>query len=149
MDIMRSMTPPFRIVFPFVLMMVLILTACTNEGEVITKPDEYSRAFESNEKVVLRAVEQVFKDKGFGASSVNRDKKEIESTYLIQNGWRSKTIARVKKINWKETEVTLSVITEKQMESKWEMRRLLQKEQYDSIFDAIELQIYQEMYKTD
>jgi len=142
-------TLPFRIVCLFVLITVLPLTACTNEGEVIAKPDEHSRAFETNEKVVLKAVAQVFKDKGFGASSVNRDKKEVESTYLVQNGWRSKTIARVKQINWKETEVTLSVITEKQVASGWEMRRLLKKEQYDSIFDAIELQIYQEMYKTE
>ncbi len=146
---MRKMTPPFRIVFLFVFMTVFLLPACMKEGVVITKPDEYSRAFEGNEKVVLKALVQVFKDKGFGASSVNREKKEIESTYLIQNGWRSKTIARVKQLNWKETDVTLSVITEKQAGAGWEMRRLLQKEQYDSIFDAIELQIYQEMYKTE
>jgi hypothetical protein len=146
---MRRMTPPFRIVVLFVFLTAFLLTACTNEGTVITKPDEYSRAFESNEKIVLKALAQVFKDKGFGTASVNSEKKEIESTYLIQNGWRSKTVARVKQINWKETEVKLSVITEKQVESKWEMRRLLKKEQYDSIFDAIELQIYQEMYKTE
>jgi hypothetical protein len=146
---MRRMTLLFRIVLPFVFMTVLLLPACTKEGVVITKPDEYSRAFESNEKVVLKALVQVFKDKGFGASSVNREKKKIESAYLIQNGWRSKTIAQVKQLNWKETDVTLSVITEKQVGAGWEMRRLLQKEQYDSIFDAIELQIYQEMYKTE
>jgi len=146
---MKRMTPRFRIMILLFFITALFLTACTNEGEVITKPDEYSRAFEGNEKVVLKAVAQVFKDKGFGASSINLEKKEIESTYLIQNGWRSKTIARVKQINWKETEVTLSVITEKQVESGWEMRRLLQKEQYDSIFDALELQVYEEMYKTE
>ena len=55
--------------------------------------------------------------------------------------------ARVKKIDWKECEVTLSVITEKKIPSGWEMRRLLEKEQYDKYFDAIELQIYKELYK--
>jgi hypothetical protein len=41
----------------------------------------------------------------------------------------------------------LSVITEKKIANGWEMRRLLEKKQYDTFFNAIELQLYQEMYR--
>lgn len=146
---MRKMQHYFTVILPFAFVIGFFLTACTEEGTVLTKPDEYVRAFDGNEKIILKAIAQVFKDKGFGKSTINQEKREIESDVLIQNGWRSKSIARVTKINWKETEVALSVITEKQVDSGWEMRRLLQKKQYDSLFDAIELQIYQEMYKTE
>jgi len=146
---MRKMPIFYRIILLILVAVGLSLSACTDEGTLITKPDEHSRAFEGKEKVLLTAIAQVFKDKGFGVSTINREKGEIESSYLIQDGWRSKSIARVKKMNWKETEVTLSVITEKKVESGWEMRSLLKKAQYDSIFDAIELQMYQEMYKTE
>ena len=146
---MRKMPLYFRVVLLFVLLISLSVTACTDEGTVITKPDEHVRAFDGSERIILRAIAQVFRDKGFGSSTINEEKREIESDYLIQNGWRSKSIARVKKINWKETEVVLSVITEKKVDSGWEMRSLLKKPQYDSLFDAIELQIYQEMYKTE
>lgn len=146
---MKKMPISLRIILLIPLAIVLSISACTDEGTLITKPDEHSRAFEGKEKVLLTAIVQVFKDKGFGVSTINREKGEVESTYLVQNGWRSKSIARVKKMNWKETEVTLSVITEKKVESGWEMRSLLKKAQYDSIFDAIELQMYQEMYKIE
>lgn len=51
----------------------------------------------------------------------------------------------MKRINWKECEVTLIVTTEKKTETGWEMRRLLQKEQYDTFFSVIELKVYEEM----
>jgi hypothetical protein len=110
------------------------------------KPDEYKRIFESNKSTITQAIAQVFKDK-VGSATIHPEKNEIESDYVVQNEWRTKNIAHVKKINWKECEVTLSVITEKKTESGWEMRRILMKEQYDKYFDAIELQLYQEMYK--
>ncbi|HYA15435.1 MAG TPA: hypothetical protein VEF33_13955 [Syntrophales bacterium] len=116
-------------------------------GQVISKPDEYTRVYEASEDIILRALTQVFKEKGFGNSSITPDKKQIESDYLFQSDWRSKAIARVKKKNWKECEVTLSVITEKKTSAGWEMRRLLEAEQYDKLFSATELQIYQEQYK--
>lgn len=116
-------------------------------GQVISKPDEFTQIYEANEDTILMALAQVFKEKGFGNSSINSEKKQVESDYLINDDWRSKSVARVKKINWKECEVALSVITEKKTSSGWEMRRLLEKDQYDNFFFAIELQIYQELYK--
>jgi len=95
----------------------------------------------------MRAIAQVFKDKGFGTPVINQETNQVESDYLMQNDWRTKCIARVKKITWKECEVALSVTTEKNTSTGWEMRRLLGPKQFDTFFDAIELQLYQEMYK--
>ena len=64
---------------------------------------------------------------------------------MVSGEWRTKTNARVRRLNWKECEVTLIVTTEKKTEKGWEMRRLLQKEQYDTFFSVIELNIYEEM----
>ena len=43
----------------------------------------------------------------------------------------------------------LAVTTEKKTETGWEIRRLLQKEQYDSFFSVIDLRIYEEMSKIE
>ena len=131
------------------LISAFILMSCTKSGELITKPDEYTRVYDAKEKILLRAIAQVFKDKAMGAATVKEDKHEVVTEYIIEDNWRSKSIARVKKLNWKETEVTLSVITEKKAGDKWEMRRIFEKTQYDSILDAIELQAYKEMDKIE
>lgn len=66
---------------------------------------------------------------------------------LQQGDWRTKSIAHVKRLNRSECELVLSVIAEKRTEKGWEMKRLLEKDQYDTFFDAIELQIYREIDK--
>ncbi len=132
---------------PIIFSIGLLLTSCKEEGEVISKPDEFKHVYEANENKLLTAIAQVFNTKGFGSAAINQETNQVESGYLIQDEWRTKGIARVKKINWKECEVVLSVITEKKTSDGWEMRRLLGKKQYDTFFDVIELQLYQEMYK--
>ena len=117
------------------------------EGVVISKPDEFTHIFEASDTIVIRSIASVYKEKGLGNATINPEKNQVESDYVIKDEWRSKTIARVKKINWKECEVTLSVITEKKTANGWEMRRLLEKSQYDSLFNAIDLQIYKELYR--
>ena len=118
------------------------------EGEqVISKPDEFTHIYEAGENIVIQAIALTFKEKGFGNATINPDKNQVESEYIIQGEWRTKSTARVKKINWKECEVALSVNTEKKTKTGWEMRRLLEKRQYDKIFNAIELQIYEQLYK--
>jgi len=144
---MNKRLPITIFILPVAIIAGLSLISCMEGGQVISRPDEYKRVFDASQDIILRALTQVFKEKGFGNSSINQEKKEIESDYLFQDNWRSKAIARVKKKNWKECEVTLSVITEKKTSAGWEMRRLLEAEQYDQFFLAIELQIYQEQYK--
>ena len=41
----------------------------------------------------------------------------------------------------------LTVLTELETKDGWQLRKLLQKEQYDSFFYTIELKIYEEMAK--
>jgi hypothetical protein len=143
---MKKRPSLFIFFLPIVFIVTLCLTSCQEDGQILTKPDEYKRVYEASEDTMIRAIAQVFKDKT-GSSVTFPEKNRIESDYVIQNEWRTKNTARVKKINWKECEVTLSVVTEKKIPSGWEMRRLLAKEQYDKYFDAIELQIYKELYK--
>jgi len=133
--------------------MILGLTACaaSRVGKtVISEPDEYSRIYEAKEKYVLRALARVFKEREMGKNvRVDETKKTVESDFVVQDEWRTKTFARVQQVNWKECEVFLTVTTEKKTETGWEMRRLLEKEQYEKVFDALSLRVYQEMYKTE
>jgi hypothetical protein len=124
-----------------------LLNACRDEGQILSKPDEYVRVVEAKEDTVIKAIVQVFKDKKFGDSRVDYQNHQIETDETIQDNWRSKCRARIKQRNWKACEITLSVITEKKTASGWEPRRLLEKQQYDNFFDAIELQIYNEAYE--
>jgi len=128
----------------------LTLCSCTEDGEPIDKPDEFTHIYEFNEKYILRAIAQVFKDKTLGkAATVNEDTREVTSDYIVQGEWRTRSLACVRHVNRNEREVTLSVITEKKTSTGWQMRRLLGKEQYARIFDAIDSQIYREMYKLE
>jgi hypothetical protein len=137
----------FIFLLPLIFSLSFLLTSCREEGDVISKPDKFTRVYEASENKIIQAIAQVFKEKGFGTAAINKETSQVDSDYLIQDEWRTKGTARVKKINWKECEVVLSIITEKKISTGWEMRRILGKSQYDTFFDAIELQLYQEMYK--
>ena len=128
------------------------LISCGPEfGQVIiSKPDEYRHTYEANEKIILRAVARVFKEKKMGSNiRIDRENNRVEADFIIQGDWRTKGEVKVKKLNWKEREVVLSVITEKKTETGWEMRRLLDKVQYINLFDTIDLAIYEEMSKVE
>ncbi len=132
--------------FMFVLLMFVASCTYPFSSPVIAKPDEYTRVYEAKEKFALRAVARVIKEKSVGIHVVIDEKNHrVDSDYFLSDGWRTKATAVVKQINWKECEVTLSVITEKQTKDGWEMRRLLEKDQYDVFFNAIDLKIYEEM----
>lgn len=137
----------FIFILPVIFVVSLFLTACMEGDQVISKPDEFTHIYEAGENIVIQAIALTFKEKGFGNATINPDKNQVESEHIIQGEWRTKSTARVKKINWKECEVALSVNTEKKTATGWEMRRLLEKRQYDKIFNAIELQIYEQLYK--
>ncbi|MGB5219000.1 MAG: hypothetical protein WBN66_11965 [Smithella sp.] len=141
-----------KINFIFIFFVLVLITSCTYlfESPVITKPDEYTRIYEAKEKVVLRAVARVIKERNAGMNVIIDDKNhQVNSDYLVSDKWRTKTSARVRQINWKECEVVIAVTTEKKKEDGWEMRRLLQKDQYDTFFNEIDLKIYEEMSRID
>ena len=138
--------------FFFSVFLIISLISCFRSfgGVVILKPDEYSHVYEAKETIVLQAIANVFKEKHIGANvTIDRKKLLVDSDYVESGDWRTKTSARVKRLNWKECEVYLAVITEKKTGKGWEMRRLLQKEQYDNFFSVIDLRIYEEMSKIE
>ncbi|OGP89266.1 MAG: hypothetical protein A2031_08545 [Deltaproteobacteria bacterium RBG_19FT_COMBO_43_11] len=135
-----------------VILIVLNLISCGAEmgSVVITRPDEYRQTYEAKETIVLKAVAGVFRDKKMGSNvTINKEKQTVETDYVVQGDWRTKSMARVKKLNWKESEVILSVIAEKKTKTGWEMRRFLEKDQYVQLFNIIELRIYEEMARIE
>lgn len=128
----------------------LISCAMELKTVAISRPDEYRQIFEAREKVILKAIARVFVEKQIGSDvTIDAENNKVESDYVYQNKWRTKANARVKRLNWKECEVALVVVTEKKTETGWEMHRLLDKDQYAKLFRVIDLKIYEEMAKIE
>lgn len=132
----------------FSFLAVLCLASCAGKfgSEVLSSPDEYRHVYEAKEKYILKAIAGVLEEKKIGHNVViDYANYRVDSDYVVSGDWRTKTSARVRRLNWKECEVTLIVTTEKKTDNGWEMRRLLKKEQYDNFFSVIELKTYEEM----
>jgi hypothetical protein len=139
-----------RLIIVFVIIVNQVSCGAAIGRVVISKPDEYSHLYEANEKIILKAIAGVFKEKNIGANvTIDQKNHRVDSDYVFSGDWRTKASARVQRLNWKECEVILAVTTEKKTETGWEIRRLLQKEQYDSFFSVIDLRIYEEMSKIE
>lgn len=138
------------LVFTLILSMNIMSCSAQFGNVVISKPDVHKQTFEAGEKVILKAIAKVFIEKDIGSNvTVNSPKNTVESDYVYQSDWRTKSSALVKKLNWKECEVALTVVTEKKTEGGWEMRRLLDKDQFANFFREIDLKIYEEMSKVE
>jgi hypothetical protein len=148
---MKSKTFLFYLLSLISVIIVNLISCGPKIGQVvISRPDEYRHTYEAREKVILNAIARVFKDKSMGGNvRIDPEKQQVETDYIIQGGWRTRSTAKIRKLNWKESEVVLCVITEKKTEAGWEMRRLLDKDQYINLFDMIDLMIYEEMSKTE
>lgn len=132
------------------LFLCICLTSCAHEftTATISKPDEYTKIYEAKERIVLLAVAALINEKETGRNVVIDEKNHtLESDFVESGGWRTRTNARVRQLNWKECELVLSVITEKKKKEGWEMQRLLGKDQYQKFFSLIEIKIYEEMSK--
>ena len=132
----------------FSFLAVLCLASCAGKfgSEVLSSPDEYRHVYEAKEKYILKAVAGVLEEKKIGQKvTIDYGNYRVDSDYVVSGDWRTRTSARVRRLNWKECEVTLAVTTEKKTDKGWEMRRLLKQEQYDNFFSVIELKIYEEM----
>ena len=132
----------------FSFLVVFCLASCAGKfgSEVLTSREEYRDVYEGKEKYILKAIAGVLEEKKIGQKVViDYSNHRVDSDFVVSGEWRTKTNALVRRLNWKECEVTLIVTTEKKTEKGWEMRRLLQKEQYDTFFSVIELKIYEEM----
>jgi len=138
--------------FAGIVIIIVNLISCSPQfGQVVISiPDEFRSSYEAKEIIILNAIARVFVEKRVGHNvEINQYKLSVDSDYVIEDDWRTKSHAQVRRINWKECEVILSVVTEKKTKNGWEMRRLLNKEQYDVFFRTIELKIYEEMSKLE
>ncbi len=126
-----------------------VLFSCQHPPDVIPEPDKSKSIFEADEKIILKAIARVLMDRGFGDAKIEMEKSRLETEYTVQDGWRTKVEASVKKLNRKEREVSLSVLTEEKTSSGWKYQKIIQKEQYEKLFYEIELQIYREMSKAE
>lgn len=141
---------PIRSMIALVVIVNMVSCVVAIGRVVITKPDEYAHVYEAKETVILRAIAGVFKEKNIGSNvTIDQKNHRVDSDYMVSGDWRTKANARVQRINWKECEVILAVTTEKKTEMGWEIRRLLEKEQYYSFFSVIDLKIYEEMSKIE
>ena len=114
--------------------------------------DKSSQVFDASEKIIVRAITQVLKDKGFGQAKEEKtgeDQLRLETDYVPQGEMRVKVSATVKKINPKEREVTLEVVTEQKgsKSGEWKSKKMVGKDQYERLFNEIEMQIYREWGK--
>jgi hypothetical protein len=148
---MKSETFLFYLLSLISVIIVSLISCGPKIGQVvISRPDEYRHTYEAREKVILNAIARVFNDKSMGSNvRIDSTKQQVETDYIVQGEWRTRSMAKIRKLNWKESEVVLSVITEKKAETGWEMRRLLDKDQYINLFDTIDLMIYEEMSKIE
>jgi hypothetical protein len=114
--------------------------------------EKSTRSFGASEKIVVRAISQVLKDRGFGQAKVDKvgdEPSRLETDYVLQGDWRVKMGATVKKISRQESEVTFLVTTEQKDSgpSGWKAKKILGKEQYEKFFGEVEMQIYREWAK--
>ncbi len=135
----------------------LVFPSCTHQPEALISeslspeagPEKNTRIFDLNEKVLLKGIARVCKERGFTEVTVIRERNRVETGYLVEDDIRTKIVASVKKISRQEREVTVSVHTERKSSSSWEPKKILGKEQYDKLFKEIELQAYRELYKAE
>jgi hypothetical protein len=127
----------------------VLAAACSHFHDPLPESERVSQIFDVDEKIILKAITRVLKDRGFGNPRLEADKSRLETDYVVEGDWRTKVVATIEKISPKKREVTLSVVTEKKSSSKWQPKKLMAKEQYDKLFGEIEMQIYRELYERD
>lgn len=146
------MTKNRHIILFVLIFFILNIIACYPEfgTTVIQTPDKYKYVFEAKEKPILKAIARVIKEKNIGSNvTINYSEGYVDSDYVTTGEWRTKASAYVRKINWKESEVILAITTEKRTENGWEMRRLLERQQYENFFSLIDIRVYEEMSNID
>lgn len=131
----------------FAVLSFFTLISCSHTPPGLPEPDKESRIFDVKEEIIFRALTRVLKDRGFGDPAVNKEKGTVTTDYLVQENWRFKVAGEVNKISKREREVVLSFTTEEKSSSGWKPKKILGKEQYEKIFDELELQIYRELSK--
>jgi hypothetical protein len=112
-------------------------------------PTKNHKVLEFNERILLKAITTVLKERGFEDPKVDTDQGKVETDYFVEGDFRTMVKAAVKKISRKESEVSLSVMTEQRSPAGWKEKKIMDKDQYNKFFDEIELQAYRELAKAE
>jgi hypothetical protein len=130
-------------------MMFFFVSACEEEEDSSGPPEKHSRVYEFNEKYIIRGVANLLREKGYADPKVDTEKGTVKTDYIPAGNMRTKVEATVKKLDRRERELILVVTTEKKVKGVWKPIKILEKKQYDRLFDDIEMQIYRELAKVD
>ena len=122
---------------------------CSHFHDALPESERVSQIFDVDEKIIVKAITRVLKNRGFGNPRVEADNRRLETDYVVEGDWRTKVVATIEKIGPKKKEVTLSVVTEKKSSSQWQPKKVMVKEQYDRLFGEVEMQIYRELYERE
>ena len=75
---------PIRLIVVLFIIVNLVSCAAGIGMVVISKPDEYSHLYEANEKIILKAIAGVFKEKNIGANvTIDQKNHRIDSDYVV------------------------------------------------------------------
>ena len=108
-----------------------------------------TRTLEFNEKIIVKAITSILKERGFESPKVDLEKGKVETDYFVEGDYRTRVEAAVKRIGRNEGEVTLSIIVEQKSPEGWKNKNIVDKAQYDKFFDEIEMQSYRELAKKE
>jgi len=131
------------------LLMILFSSACREEYDPLAEREGNIRSFEFQEEIIVKALNNVLKERGFKGVRADAEKGRVETEYYVQGDFRTRVVALTKKVGRGQTEVNLNVITEKRSSSgsEWEPKRVLGKAQYEKFFDEIEMECYRVLSK--
>jgi hypothetical protein len=122
---------------------------CSQLHDPLPESKKVTQIFDVDEKIIVKAITRVLKNRGFGNPRVEADNSRLETDYVVEGDWRTKVVVTLEKISPKKREVTLSVVTEKKSSSQWQPKEIMMKEQYDKLFGEVEMQIYRELYERE
>ena len=122
---------------------------CSQLHDPLPESKKVTQIFDVDEKIIVKAITRVLKNRGFGNPRVEADNSRLETDYVVEGDWRTKVVATIEKIGPKKREVTLTVVTEKRSSSQWQPKEIMMKEQYDKLFGEVEMQIYRELYERE
>jgi|GEM_PF-285070 len=127
----------------------VLAAGCGHIPDTLPESQKVSQVFDVDEKIIVKAISRVLKDRGFGTPRVEADRSRLETDYIVEGDWRTKVVVTLEKVSPKKREVTLSVITEKKTSSQWQPKKVMMKQQYEKLFGEIEMQIYRELSEID
>ncbi len=131
------------------LFLLFLTTGCPEESTdgLPPKAMRKTRSLDFNEKILMKAITRIVKEKGFEDAKVDWERGKVETDYYTEGNFRTRVEATVKAVSRKESEVSLSVITEAKSGAEWKEKKMMEREQYDRFFEEIEMEAYRELAK--